>query len=187
MLAGGTDFEFIFPLMHLHALSFSSIVLMENLLNTNTLSKFSLLLSRQCFSWVPSVLLVASSSLLKKDGSNLSAHKCHSLSFTRVSWTVLIFDGVTHVPTSSLPTSCGVLADVPSQSALVSADWSSSVRSLLRVSVFIVVRSGSWFRSPDHSVSSITGVSSTHVELTVESSCWIKEKTPLSFCLLTSA
>ena len=147
-------FEIIFPLMHLHALSFSSIVSTGNLLNTDTLSEFSLLLSRRCFSWVPSVLLVASSSLLKKDGSNLSAHKCRSLFFVRVSWTVLIFDGVTHVLMSSSPTSCGVLADVPSQSGLVSADWSSSVLSLLRVSVFIVVRSGSWFRSPEHSVSS---------------------------------
>ena len=137
----------------------------------NTLSEFSLLLSRQCFLWVSSVLLVASSSLRKKGGSNLSAHKCCSLSFARVSWTALSFDGVTHVLMSSSPTSCGVLADVPSQSGLVLADWSSSARSLLRVSVFIVVRSGSWFRSPEHSVSSITGVSLTHMEFTVESSC----------------
>lgn len=112
-------FEFIFPLMHLHALSFSSIVLTGNLLNTNTLSEFSLLLSRQCFSWVPSVLLVASSSLLKKDGSNLSAHKCRSLSFARVSWTVLIFDGVTHVPmTSRRPPVEYLLTCLPS------LDWS---------------------------------------------------------------
>ena len=133
-LRAARHFEFIFPLMHLHALSFSSIMFTGNLLNINTLSDFSLLLSRQCFSWVPSVLLVASSSLLKKDGSNLSAHKCRSLSFVRVCWTALIFDGITHVPMSSLPTSCGVLADVPSQSGLVSADWSSSERSLRRVS-----------------------------------------------------
>ena len=170
-LRAARHFEFIFPLMHLHALPFSSIVFTGNLLNTNTLSDFSLLLSRQCFSWVPSVLLVASSSLLKKDGSNLSAHKCRSLSFVRVSWTALIFDGVTHVPMNSSPTSCGVLADVPSQSGLVSAHWSSSERGLLRVSVFIVVRSGSWFRSTEHSISSITGVSLTHAEFTVESSC----------------
>lgn len=103
-------FELILLLMNLQALSFSSLVLAGNLVNTNIFSEFSLLLSRHFLSYVPSVLLVASSSLLKKLGSSFRAHRCHSLSFPRVCWTVLIFVGVTHVPISSSPTGVAVAA-----------------------------------------------------------------------------
>ena len=85
-------FELILLLMNLQALSFSY----------STLTLFNL--------YVLSVLLVASFSLLKKLGSSFRAHRCRSLSFPRVCWTVLIFIGVTHVPISSSPTGVAVAA-----------------------------------------------------------------------------
>ena len=83
--------ELIFPLIFLQAFSFSSLLLTGNLLKTNNFSKFNLTLSRHFLSWLPSVLLSASSSLLKKCGSSFKAHKCRSVSgFDRTRWMVFI-------------------------------------------------------------------------------------------------
>lgn len=94
--------ELIFPLMNLQALSCSSLLLTGNLLKTNIFSEFNLVLSRHFLSWLPSVLLSASSSFLKKCGSSFKVHKCRSVSgFDRACWMVLTLVGVTHVPINS--------------------------------------------------------------------------------------
>lgn len=88
--------ELILPLISLHALSFFSLVLTGNLLKTNIFSEFNLVVSRHFLSWLPSVLLPASPSLLKKCGSNFNAHKCRSVcGFERACWMVFILVGVT--------------------------------------------------------------------------------------------
>lgn len=133
--------EFIFPLITLHALSFSSLQLTGKLVNNNTFKELSLLLSRHFLSWEPSVLLVASSSLLKKNGRSLSAHKCRSFSLPSVCWTSFILVGVTQVPISSSPTFCAVQGDCNAEGRcrLVSG-WFSS-QSVFKVSMLMVARS----------------------------------------------
>ena len=108
-------FELILLLMNLQALSFSY----------STLTLFNL--------YVLSVLLVASFSLLKKLGSSFRAHRCRSLSFPRVCWTVLIFIGVTHVPISSSPTGVAVAA---CRTGLPISSGTSSLNLLRAVLIF---------------------------------------------------
>lgn len=104
--------ELIFPLMSLQALSFSSGVLTGNLLNTSIFREFNLLLSRCFFSWLPSVLLSASSFLVKKCRSKFRAHKCLWVSgLANVSCIALNLDGVTQVLINSSPTSWEIGAD----------------------------------------------------------------------------
>lgn len=54
---------------------------MANLLKTKTFKEFSLLLSRASLPWVPSVLLLTSSSSVKKYGRSFNAHLCLLVSF----------------------------------------------------------------------------------------------------------
>ena len=133
--------EFIFPYITLHAISFSSLELTGNLLNTKTFKEFSLLLSRHCLSWEPSVLLVASSSLLKKYGRSLSAQRCRSFSLPSACWTSFILVGVTQVPISSSPTFGALLDGCNAGRGLgLVSGWFSSQR-LFSVSMLMVVRS----------------------------------------------
>lgn len=116
--------ELIFPLMNLHDLSFSTLLLTGNLLNTSIFSAFNFVLSRHFFSWLPSVLLSASSSLLKMWGSNFKAHKCLSVSgFDRTCCILLILVGVTHVLIISSPTSFEALTCLVAE--CISVGWHS--------------------------------------------------------------
>ena len=93
----------IFVLMNFQSFSFSSWDSTGNLLNTRTFKEFNLFLSRRCFPWLPSVLLVHNSSLVKKNGRSLTAHLYLECSPCKVVWTACTFLGVTQVSITSLP------------------------------------------------------------------------------------
>ena len=127
--------------MAFHTFSFSSSGPTGNLVKSNTFNEFSLLLSRQPFPCDPSVLLAASSSVVKNEKIS---------SWFKACWTALIFVGVTQVPISSSPTSNREFAavllectDLTSTAAVVlgagltSAGWASWIR-LFRTSVLSV-------------------------------------------------
>ena len=90
--------------MNRHTLSFSVADSTGNLLKTNTFKEFNLLLSRRCFPWVPSVLLIVNSSLEKKYGRSPTAHRCLSRPFSSSVRTISTFLGVTQVRITSSPT-----------------------------------------------------------------------------------
>ena len=98
-------FEFILPLINFHALSFVTGESIGNRLNTSTFSELSRVLSNGILPWVPSVLLLLSSSLEKKKGRSLRAHLCRSFSFWSIPLTEFIFRGVTQERITSSPTS----------------------------------------------------------------------------------
>ena len=137
--------------MAFHTFSFSLSGPTGNLVKSNTFNEFSLLLSRQPFPCDPSVLLAASSSVVKNEKISFSAHRCRCFSWFKACWTALIFVGVTQVPISSSPTSNREFAavllectDLTSTAAVVlgagltSAGWASWIR-LFRTSVLIVL------------------------------------------------
>ena len=72
-----------------------------NLLKIKTLIELSLVASRRSFLCDPSVLFPFSSSLVKKWGSNFSAQRCRSRSFSNVPWILSTFRGVTQLRISS--------------------------------------------------------------------------------------
>lgn len=119
---------------YLQALSFPLLKETGNLHNTKSFMVFSLLLSRLFFWCEPSVLLLASSSLLKEKGSNFKAHKCLSFSFPNLLGVFQVFISSSRMFCMVLGTFAGV------QFGLVS--WSGSSHCMFRVSRLIVVRSG---------------------------------------------
>ena len=147
--------------MAFHTFSFSSPGPTGNLVKSNTFNEFSLLLSRHPFPCDPSVLLAASSSVVKNEKISFSAQRCRCFSWFKACWTSLIFLGVTQVPISSSPTSKGEFAavlvactDLTSSEVfatamlgadLISAGWTSWIR-LFRASALIVL-SVCWYSS----------------------------------------
>lgn len=90
-------FAFILVLIALQCLSFSNGELFGNLVNNKILRLFSLVASRDPFPYLPSVLQLANSSLLKKKGSNFKAHLWISWALSNVCLRACTFLGLTHV------------------------------------------------------------------------------------------
>lgn len=104
-------FELIFPFIVLHILSFSLFEVIGNWVNTKVFKEFSLVLSRGVLLCVPSVLLFASSCLVKKYGNSFIAHLWGSFSCCSTSCTPRFFLGLTQLFISSSSTLIGVLGE----------------------------------------------------------------------------
>ena len=97
--------ELILPLIDFHALSFSVVDSRGNRLKTSTFNAWSFVTSSRRLLCVPSVLLLLSSSKVKKKGRSLRAHRCLSFSFSNTSRTPVDLLGVTNEQMTSSPTS----------------------------------------------------------------------------------
>lgn len=97
--------ELILPLIDFHALSFSALDSRGNRLKISTFSAWSFVTSSRRLLCVPSVLLLLSSSEVKKKGRSLRAHRCLSFSFCNTSRTPVDLLGVTKERMTSSPTS----------------------------------------------------------------------------------
>ena len=172
-----TTLWIIFPFMNLQDLFLSSFEDTGNFANTKSFKLLSLALSRLFFWCEPSVLLLASSSLMKKKGSNFKAHKCLSFSFSSVWLTLFTLLGFTHVLISSSPTLCGVLSSFW-QAGLI--PWYS--HSLFRVSRLIVARSWAWpFSESSVTLSVVIGTNNVGCGLNSGSELVKKAKSHLTF------
>ena len=113
-------FELILLLMDLmdfHTFSFPVADSIEKRLNTSTFSAWSFATSSRCLLWVPSVLLLLSSTKVKK-GKIFRAHRCLSSSFSKTSRTPFDLLGVINDRMTSSPTLSSSRID----------DWSAGVR-----------------------------------------------------------
>lgn len=104
-------FELIFPFIVLHILSFSLFEVTGNWVNTKVFKEFSLVLSRGVLLCVPSVLLFASSCLVKKYGNSFIAHLWGSFSCCSTSCTPRFFLGLTQLLIISSSTLIWVLGE----------------------------------------------------------------------------
>ena len=141
--------------MYFQSFSFSAAHSTANLLKTKTFKEFSLLLSRGCLPWVPSVLLLISSSSVKKYGRSFTAHLCLLVSCWSAACTPGTFLGVTQVRITSSATGISSLLSLPlvSMVTVMGAEGLSgvagrlasisSLRKVAIVSMSIVNRS--WF------------------------------------------
>ena len=133
--------ELILPLIAFHALSFSVVVSTGNRLKTSTFNACSFVTSSRRLWCVPSVLLLLSSSEVKKKGRSFRAHRCLSFSFSNTSRTPFDLLGVTNERMTSSPTSVSSwelvdgsvsVSGVVGASGVEGSGWNSSRGSSLR-------------------------------------------------------